>query len=78
MAAPNYRWLLPVLLALASLGVSAMTGYSSNDKAMAERMTKLEAHQLDDRQTLQEIKAAIKDTNEKVTQILVILGQPKR
>jgi hypothetical protein len=70
---PDYRWLLPVLLALCSLGVSAFTGYATNDKDMAQRVTKLEAHQSDDRQTLQEIKAAVKDTDSKVTQILILL-----
>jgi hypothetical protein len=71
------RWLLVFILSLVSLGATAYSGYSSNDKELAQRVTKTETHVEDDRATLQEIKAAQKAMDDKVTQILVIVGHPK-
>jgi hypothetical protein len=75
---PDYKWLLPILLALFGLGVSAFTGYARNDRDLAQRLTKVEAHQADDRQALQEIKAAIKDNDQKLNQVLMLLRRIPR
>jgi hypothetical protein len=75
---PDYKWLLPILLALFGLGVSAFTGYARNDKDFAQRLTKVEAHQADDREALAEIKAAIKDNDQKLNQVLMLLRRIPR
>jgi hypothetical protein len=68
------RWLLVFVLSLVSLGATAYSGYSSNDKDLSNRVTKVEAHVEDDRSTLQEIKAAQKAMDDKLSQILVIIA----
>lgn len=70
------RWqiLLPILIALLSLAVSAYVGYAATDREMVQRVTTTEAHQVDDRKTLEEIKLAVKELDAKVTEVLIILG----
>jgi hypothetical protein len=70
----DYRWLLVFILSLVSLGATAYSGYSTNDKDLAQRVTKVETHVDDDRLTLQEIKAAQKVMDDKLSQILVIIA----
>jgi hypothetical protein len=75
MAKPDAHWFVIIIVsALISLAMSAFSGYASNDRDIIQRVTATEAHATDDRKTLEEIKAALKDTNDKVTKILVIVG----
>jgi hypothetical protein len=62
----DLRWLLPLVLSLFALAVSAFTSYAKNDREMVQRLTKVEAHVDDDRETLKDIKA-------KVDQILILV-----
>lgn len=73
----DFRWLLPLVLSLMAMGASAFTGYARTDKDFAQRLTMVEAHVADDRQTLQEIKAAVNETNDKLNELLQRVG-PKR
>lgn len=70
----NLWRLLPVGLALFSLTISAYTGYTKNDRELVQRVTATEAHQKDDRQTLEEIKADVKEMKAKVVEILIVLS----
>lgn len=74
LRAHDFRWLLPLVLAMASLAFSAYTGYTGTDRETIQRVATTEAHQVDDRKTLDEIKLAVKETNAKVTEVLIILG----
>lgn len=71
---PDLRWLLPAILALISLTISAYTGYNANDRETVQRITTTEAHQADDRKTLEEIKADVKEMKAKVVEILILLS----
>ncbi len=70
----DLKWLLPLAIALLSLAISAYAGYSATDRETVQRITVTEAHQADDRKTLDEIKLAVKETDAKVTQVLILLS----
>lgn len=70
----DLKWLLPLVLALLSLVISSYTGYTATDRETIQRITTTEAHQVDDRKTLDEIKLDVKDTKAKVVEILILLG----
>lgn len=52
-------WIVPVLLALMALAVSAYAGYSSTDKEMASRISVVETQQKNDGQRLERIEDKI-------------------
>lgn len=73
-AKTDLRWLLPLILALLSLAISAYGGYNQNDRETVQRISTAEAHLLDDRKTLDEIKSQVKATDAKVTEVLILLA----
>jgi hypothetical protein len=70
----DYRWLLPLVLALLSLTISAFAGYNRNDRETIQRMSTVEAHLADDRKNMDEIKIAVRQTNDKLTEVLILLS----
>lgn len=63
-------WLLPLMVALASLVISAYVGYASNDKDLAQRVTSVEAKQGETQPRLIRIEDKVDDLV-KVTSELV-------
>lgn len=51
--------LVPVLIALCGVAISAFASYTHNDKSLSNRITAVETKQDDDRQTLGEIKGTV-------------------
>lgn len=72
--AVDVRWLLPLVIALLSLAVSGYAGYTANDRETVQRVATAEAHLIDDRKGMDEIKATVKETNATVTEILILLA----
>lgn len=58
--------LLPVIIALVSLFVSAFVGYSNNNTVIAERMKAVETQQANDRETLKRIEQKVDRVVDKV------------
>lgn len=55
----RYPWLVPVLLALFSLAVSAYGAYARNDKEMAQRVTTVEVQQKNDGEAIDRIEKKV-------------------
>jgi len=53
---PKSTWVLPIVLALVSLVVSAYTSYNSNDKAIAQRISVVETKQANDAERVNRIE----------------------
>lgn len=70
----DLRGILPLVIALLSLAISAYAGYSATDRETIQRITTTEAHQVDDRKTLDEIKTQLKAVDSKVTEVLILLA----
>jgi hypothetical protein len=58
--------LIPVLIALCGVAISAFASYTHNDKALSNRISTIEAKQEDDRRTLGEIKVTLDKVYDKV------------
>lgn len=68
---PNYQWLLPLILALVSLAVSAFASYSTTDKETAQRLTKLETKDQSAEDRLKRIELKVDRLEDKVDQLLL-------
>lgn len=63
-------WLLPLIIALTSLAITAFASYSSNDKALSQRITAVETKQGETQPRLIRIEDKVDDLV-KVTSELV-------
>lgn len=64
---PNKRdWILPIVIALLSLAVSAYAGYSHNDKELAQRISVVETQQKNDGKGLERIENKVDRLLERV------------
>lgn len=64
------RWLLPVLLALFSLGISGFLGYNNTDKEMSLKIKGIEVQQTNDDERLGRIEMKLDRLDDKATALL--------
>lgn len=70
MSTAKTPWWLPLVLAGASLIVSAFVGYNHNDKELVQRVSVLEAHQEDTNPRLDRLESKIDNLTSYIVQHL--------